>query len=104
MDDKQFMLAIRAEDRFNRQDVSIAEYEAHVICMSKPFRKYYANVFVLNKVSKFIPDGAEDSTLVLQIHHQAQESGASEEGGDVEKGERSPPEQVWDQGTSQDDH
>lgn len=107
IEDKQFMTAIKAQDRWQKRVVSIAEYEAHVICMSKPFRIYYANVFVLNKVSRFILDGSPNPTLVLWGYYPEKEQGIVEEGGILETRERSSAKQVQDlgpQGPSKDYH
>ena len=92
------MIAIKTQDRWRRREVSVAEYEAHVICMSKPFSKYYPNVFVLNKVREFILDGNQDLALVLQSYHLEEEQRVIEERGDAAKGERGSTEQVWSQG------
>ena len=95
MEDRQFMTALRAQDRWAKKDVGVAEFEAHVMCMSKSFRKYYANVFVLNKVSSFILDGSQNTALVLQGYHPAKEQRTTLKRRDAKKGTRSPTIEVW---------
>jgi hypothetical protein len=51
LEDQAFIIAFKAEDRWHLKDVQAQDYEEYLVRSCKRFRMYYANIFVLNKVS-----------------------------------------------------